>query len=128
MAKHHHVDVLEAAITLIKSNTERVVLISNYAVGDLYATVTGNIIAAAGVTSTDFTLGDQGVLGRKITSNALTATAIASSIVTDDLHFALLDDANSRVLAVTDESSNQVVTAGNVVNIPALTFNFNQPI
>lgn len=128
MSKYHHPDVLDNGPALIKTSTERVALIKAYAVGDSYATVTGNIVAAAATTSTDFTLADQGTLGRKVTSTAKAPTATAASLVTDDLHFALLDDTNSKVLSVTDETSNQVVTIGNTVNIPALTFNFNQPV
>lgn len=128
MAKYNHPDVLDNGLALIKTNTQRVALISNYASGDAYATVTGRIIAAAATTASDFTLADQGTLGRKVTSTAKAPVATATSLVTDDLHFALLDDTNSRVLAVTDETSNQIVTTGNTVNIPALVFNFNQPV
>ena len=128
MAKYHHPSVLDSGLTLIKTNTQRVALIKNYAVGDAYATVTGNIIAVATTVSADFTLADQGTLGRKVTSTAKAPVATVTSLVTDDLHFALLNDTNSQVLAVTDESSNQIVTVGNTVNIPALVFNFNQPV
>jgi hypothetical protein len=63
-----------------------------------------------------------------VTSTAKSPVASASSAEGDNLHFALLDDTNSVVLAVTDETSDQVITSGNAVNIPALTFNFNQPV
>ncbi|MCK9622783.1 MAG: hypothetical protein M0R47_19885 [Methylobacter sp.] len=128
MSKYHHPDVLDNGLSRIKTNTQRVALIKNYTAGDSYATVTGNIVAAAATTSTDFTLADQGTLGRKVTSTAKAPTATTASLVTDNLHFALLDDTNSKVLTVTDETTDQVVTTGNTVSIPALTFNFNQPV
>lgn len=128
MAKYNHPEVLDNGLALIRTNTQRIALIGNYAAGDTYATVTGAIIAAAATTAADFTLADQGTLGRKVTSTAKAPVASATSLVTDNLHFALLDDTNSRVLAVTDETSNQIVTTGNTVNIPALVFNFNQPV
>jgi hypothetical protein len=128
MSKYLHPDVLDNGLALIKTNAQQVALIKNYTVNDSYATVTGNIVAAAATTSTDFTLADQDTLGRKVTSTAKAPTATAASIEGDNLHFALLDDTNSKVLAVTDETTDQVVTVGNTVNIPALTFNFNQPV
>jgi uncharacterized FlaG/YvyC family protein len=128
MSKYFHPDVLDNGLALIKTNAQRVALIKNYTANDSYATVTDNIVAAAATTSTDFTLADQGTLGRKVTSTAKSPTATAASIVGDNLHFALLDDTNSKVLAVTDENTDQVITVGNPINIPALTFNFNQPV
>jgi|LakWasMet28_LOW6_FD_contig_111_136329_length_5997_multi_4_in_0_out_0_10 hypothetical protein len=128
MSKYHHPDVLDNGLSRIKTNTQRVALIKNYTAGDSYATVTGNIVAAAAISSGEFTLADQGTLGRKVTLTAKAPTATATSTGTDDLHFALLDDASSKVLAVTDETTNQAVTTGNTVNIPALVFNFNQPV
>ncbi|WP_333873058.1 hypothetical protein [Methylobacter sp.] len=128
MAKYLHPNVLDGGPLLIKTSAQRVALVKAFAVGNSYATVTGNIVAAAATTSADFTLANQGGNGRKITSATKSPTASASSTSGDDLHFALLDDTNNLVLAVTDETSNQVITSGNTVNIPALTFNFNQPV
>ncbi|MCF7964207.1 MAG: hypothetical protein K9L79_01570 [Methylobacter tundripaludum] len=126
--KFLHPNVFEPALNLIKTSAQRVALIKNYVAGDSYTTVVGNIVAAAVTTSTDYTLANQGTDGRKITSAAKSPTASASSVAGDNLHFAFLDDTNSLVLAVTDEASDQVITSGNTVNIPALTFNFNQPV
>ena len=128
MPKYLNLDVLDQGLALIKSGTQRIVVMRNYTAGMAYATVVSNIIASSAATSADFTLADQGTLGRKCTSTSrLSTTATATSVSGDDLHFALLDDSSSRVLAVTDESSNQVVTIGNIVTIPALTCNANQP-
>jgi hypothetical protein len=128
MSKYLHPNVLDNGLNLIKNSAQRVAVIKNYTAGDSYATVTGNIIAAAATASADYTLGNQGSDGRKVTSTAKSPVASASSAEGDNLRFALLDDTNSVVLAVTDETSDQVITSGNAVNIPALTFNFNQPV
>jgi hypothetical protein len=128
MAKYLHLNVLDSGLNLIKTSAQRVALIKNYSVGDSYATVTGNIVAAAATTSADYTLANQGAGGRKITSTAKSPTASASSASGDNLHLAFLDDTNNLVLAVTDETSDQIITSGNTVNIPVLTFNFNQPV
>lgn len=75
---------------------------------------------------------------RRIASNTGTVITVgtawttnpdATSVyrITDDLHIAFVDSTNSKVLWVTDETSNQVVTAGNTVNFPSLVYTANQP-
>jgi hypothetical protein len=128
MAKWYSLNVLDNGLNRIKSNAERVAVIKNYSAGDSYATVVGNIIAASATVSTDYTLGNQGTNGRQLATPAKTPTASASSIDTDDLHIAYLDDTNSDVLAVTDETTDQVITSGNTVNIPTLNLKMNQPV
>lgn len=128
MPKWYHPDVLDQGINLIKTNSQRVAVIKNYAAADSYATVTGNIVAAAATVSGDYTLGNQGTNGRQVTTLAKSPTASASSAGGDNLHIAYLDDTNSKVLAVTDETTDQVITSGNTVNIPSLNLKMNQPV
>ncbi len=47
--------------------------------------------------------------------------------IVDNLHVAVIDQTESKVLLVTDETSNQIVTAGNQVNVPAVVAKQNQP-
>lgn len=47
--------------------------------------------------------------------------------IVDDLHYAFTDGA-AKVLYVTDETTNQVVTSGNPINFPQLTYNSSQPV
>jgi hypothetical protein len=128
MAKWYHPDVLDNGLNRIKSNAERVAVIKNYAEADSYATVIGNIVAAAATVSVDYTLGNQGTNGRQLAAPAKSPAASASSAGGDNLHIAYLDDTNSKVLAVTDETSDQVITTGNTINIPALNLKMNQPV
>jgi hypothetical protein len=48
--------------------------------------------------------------------------------IVDDMHFAFVDTVNSKVLWVTQETSGQVITAGNPVNFPALVYKAVQPV
>lgn len=74
---------------------------------------------------------------RRISSNTGTALTVTEAWATtpdntsqykimDDLHFAFTDG-SAKVLYVTDESSKQVVTSGNTVTFPQLTYTSQQP-
>lgn len=128
MPKYFHPDVQDDGLNEVVSNANELHLVKNYAQGDAYAVVLANSIASAATVPGDYPLSDQGTLGRQLTSPAKSPTSTGSSIVSDDLHIALLDTAASRVLMVTDETSDQPITAGNVVNIPAVNFKKNQPV
>lgn len=128
MAKFVHSDVLDNGLAAIKSGANKVIVLKAYTVGDSYATVnTTNNIGEAAMTSGDYTLGSSGLNRTLTTASGKTATASANSGASPDLHFAFVDTAGSRVLWVTDETSNQVVTAGNTLTIPALVYQSNQP-
>ena len=55
------------------------------------------------------------------------ADAFANSGAAPDLHIAFTDS-TSKVLLVTDETTDQVVTSGNTVNFPILTYTSAQPV
>ena len=95
---------------------------------DTHAGRAVKIIAGTGV----------GQTGR-IASNAADTLTVQDNWVTepdatsqyqirDDLHFALVDVTNGIVVAVTDEGTDQVVSAGNLMTIPALTVRLRQPV
>jgi len=125
MAKYAHPDVLDQGINFIKTNCNKIAVISAYTFGDSYSTVNAAILAEATMTSTDFTLGTSGN-DRTLTSatgksdTSANATGAAS-------HIAFVDTANSKVLWVTEETSSQVITAGNQVNFPSLVYTSKQP-
>jgi hypothetical protein len=125
MAKYAHPDVLDNGIAYIRTNCNKIAVISAYTFGDSYSTVNANILAEATMTSTDFTLGTSGN-DRTLTSatgksdTSANATGAAS-------HIAFLDTANSKTLWVTEETSSQVITAGNQVNFPSLVYTSKQP-
>jgi enoyl reductase-like protein len=128
MAKWVNSDVLDLGLTEIKTDANSMRLLSAYTAGDTYSTVNTNSIAAVAMTGTDYTLGTGGSSSRTLTTaSGKSATASASSGGTPNLHIAFVDTATSRVLWVTDETSDQVVTSGNTVNFPALVYTASQP-
>lgn len=125
MAKWSNALVLDNGIAYIKANATRMCIIKAYAAGDSYATVAANIIAEAAMASGDYAIASVGS-DRRLTSGTKTQNATANSGPTPNLHIAFIDAANN-VLWVTDETTDQVVTSGNPVNFPALTYTNAQP-
>ena len=126
MTKWAHADVLDNGPAYIKTNCDKVCVVSEYTAGDSYATVTAAILAEATLTTTDFTLASAGndrtlttATGKQDTS--ANATGAAS-------HIAFVDTVNSKVLWVTEETSGQTVTSGNPVTFPALVYTAKQPV
>ena len=133
MAKWVNSTVLDNGLNSIKTQASTLVkmlLLSTYAAGDSYATVTANKLNA-GVTMAngDFAISSSGsnrVL--TITTNGKSDTATATASGSPDLHIAFTDG-SANVLYVTDETSNQPITSGNTINFPTanLTYTSNQP-
>ena len=126
MAKWAHADVLDNGINYIKTNCNKVAVISAYTAGDSYATVNAAILAEATMASGDFTLGTSGsnrtlttASGKQDTS--ANATGAAS-------HIAFVDTVASKVLWVTEETSGQTITASNPVTFPSLVYTAKQPV
>jgi hypothetical protein len=126
MTKWAHSDVLDGGLNAIRNNATRMILIKAYTAGDSYATVVANAVCTVTMASGDYTLSGSANNPRVCTTGAKSSTASANSGATPDLHIAFTDNV-SKVLWVTDETSDQVVTSGNTVNFPALTFTSNQP-
>lgn len=126
MAKFVHADVLDGGLNGIKTVATKMMLIKAYTAGDSYATVTGNLLAEATMASGDYTLSSSGNNRVLTTATGKSATATAGSGAGPDLHIAFTDGA-AKVLWVTDETTDQVITSGNTVNFPQLTYTSNQP-
>lgn len=127
MAKYAHQQVLDNGLNYIKTNCNKVALISSYTIGDSYATVTGRILAEATMASTDFTLASSGN-NRTVTSAAgKSDTAANATGGSATNHIAFLNTTGSEVLWVTEETTGQVVTIGNPVNFPSLVYTAQQP-
>jgi len=126
MAKYAHADILDGGLNAIKNNAIRMLLLKAYTVADSYATVTGNAICTVTMVSGDYTLSGADGAGRILTVSAKTGTASAGSGASPNLHIAFTDNVG-RVLLVTDETSDQVVTNGNTINFPSLTYTSGQP-
>lgn len=127
MAKYAHSDVLDNGPNFIKANCNKVCVIPSYTVGASYATVSAAILAEAAMTSTDFTISSSSndrVLTTASGKQDPSANATGGSATN---HIAFLDTVNSKVLWVTEETSGQVVNAGNPVTFPSLTYTAKQP-
>lgn len=127
MAKWVHADVLDNGLNAIKNNCNKMALISTYSAGDSYATVNGNILAEVAMASGDFTLGTSGSNRTLTTASGKQDTSANASGGGAPMHIAFLDTVNSKVLWVTEETSDQTITALNPVNFPALVYTAQQP-
>lgn len=126
MTKWAHADVLDQGPNFIKSNCNKMCVISAYSAGDSYATVNGNILAEATMASGDFTLATSGS-DRTLTTAAGKSDSSANATGTAS-HLAFVDTTNSKVLWVTEETSGQTITSGNPVNFPSLVYTAKQPV
>jgi hypothetical protein len=127
MAKYAHADVLDNGIAYIKANCNKMILINGFS--SSYATVNGaNKVAEVAMATGDFTLAGADGAARVMTVAAKSnVTSSASATGTPDLHVAFVDTVTSKVLYVTDETTNQPVTAPNPINFPSLTYTCGQP-
>lgn len=127
MAKFAHADVLDNGPNYIKANCSKIAVVSSYTFGATYATVSAAILAEATMTSADFTLSSSGN-DRLLTTAAgkqdASANATGGSATN---HIVFLDTTNSKVLWATEETSGQVITTGNTVTFPSLTYTAKQP-
>lgn len=121
--------VLDNGLNDIKNNVTRMVLLSAYVVADTAATVNANTLAYVNLVSTDFTISSSGLNRLLTVVSGKFATATVSASGTPDLHIAFTDGTATanNVIWVTDETSNQAITSGNVINFPAPVYTSNQP-
>lgn len=127
MAKWVNADVLDNGLNAIKNNCDKMALISTYTAGDSYATVNGNILAEVTMASGDFTLGSSGSNRTLTTASGKQDASANANGGGASMHIAFVDTVNSKVLWVTEETSDQTITATNPVNFPSLVYTANQP-
>ena len=127
MATWAHSDVLDNGIAYIKANATALHLISSYTTNDSYATVLSRSLGSVAMAAADFTIGSSGANRTLTSASGKTANATASSGVTPDLHFAFVNTASSKVLWITNETTDQPITNGNPLQFPALTYTVEQP-
>lgn len=126
MPKYLHPDVLDGGPLVIKNSASKMLLIKAYAVADSFATVTGNKVAEVAVVNGDFSLSTINTNERRLAGPAgKSAAASVNSGAAPNLHIAFVDA--TRVLWVTDETSDQVITAPNPVDFPQLNLDSQQP-
>lgn len=130
MTTYAHADVLDNGPAYIKTNCNKVILMTAYT--STYSTANGaNKIAEATLVTGDFALSGADGAARVLTAtltgksggNALQGLADGTG-----MHVAFVDTANSKVLYVTTESSDQAITNGNPVQFNSNpTYTSNQP-
>lgn len=133
MAKWFHPDLLDLGLDRVRNriaaaNDVRLHVLATYTAGQAWATVLGNSIGNTALAEGDLTLGDQGTNGRQVAVGAKSMTAGENSGAAPDLHIAILNHTDSKVMVVTDETTDQVVTQGNPINVPGWAFKQNQPV
>lgn len=130
MSRYAHPDVLDNGPAYIKANCNKVILLTAYT--SAFATANGaNKIAEAALVTGDFALSGADGAARTLTAtltgksagNALQALADGTG-----MHLAFVDTVTSKVLLVTEESSDQPITSGNPVQLNSNpTYISNQP-
>lgn len=130
MTRYAHADVLDNGPAYIKANCNKVILTDAYSA--TYATVNGSAkVAEAALVTGDFALagadGAARVLTASITGKAGGNAAIAVADGTG-MHIAFVDTTTSKVLYVTEESSDQAITLGNPITFNSSpTYTAGQP-
>ena len=122
MPKSVHDDVLDAALNVIKDNADRVIACTDIPAN--YAGVAAVSLADVAVDTTDFTIANGDVSGRKITVAAQPTVPVDATGEFD--HLVIVDDTGSRVLLVTTGTA-QTLTAGNTANFPAFDYELPDP-
>lgn len=124
MGKSIHDDVYDQALNYLKNNAETVYICSTQPTTFTEASSTYKLADVA-VDSSDFTGPANGdTSGRKITLNQQTGVTVDSS--GSAVHLAITDDSASKLLIVTDFTS-QSVTAGNTLTINAFDLELRDP-
>jgi len=124
MAKSIHDDVLDQALNYVKNNGTRLCVCSTEPTTHTQA-LTTYMLAIKTIADTDYTGPSAGdISGRKIRVNAASSVSVTNS--GDAQHVALVDFANSKLLAVTT-CTLQTLTAGNLVNVPAWDIEIADP-
>lgn len=134
MAKWANALLLDGGTDLLRTRAatpDRIKLhvIKAYTLGDSYSTVvTTNSCGSVSMVAADYVQSGAAGANRTTTIGAKSAVPVtANSGGTPNLHIAHVDSVSSEVLYVTDETSDQVLTSGNMMNIPAHTYTVGQP-
>lgn len=129
--KEYNPLVMDNGLNELINNADTLWVIKNPVAGDAsnneHTALSGKVVASVALSGGDKSLSDY-ANGRQVTTAAKQDPAADdASIVTDDLHFALVDSVNSRVLAITNETTDQAITMGNPIDIPPINWKIRQP-
>lgn len=123
MSKAVHDDVLDAALDLLKQNGTRLTLTSQQPTTFTEADDTYKL-ADVTVDSSDYTIANGDVSGRKVTIGAQAAVDIDATGTSN--HLNILDVANSKLLYTTTHTG-QALTSGGTVDLSAWDIEIEDP-
>jgi hypothetical protein len=130
MSRYAHSDVLDNGPAYIKTNCNKVILTNAYT--SVYATVnTTAKVAEAALVTGDFALSGADGAARVLTAT-LTGKSMGNALLTvvdgTNMHLAFVDTVASKVLYITEESSDQAIVSGNPIQLNSnATYTLNQP-
>lgn len=139
MGKNVHDDVLDAALNYIKTNANRLVVLTSEPTGaSAYTNAQTNVdssgfrLAQATISASDFTgPADGDTSGRKIAVNAQTSLSVDGVAASGTAaHVALVKfhaSLSSQAVLYTTTCTGQVLTGGNKVNTPAWDIEVRDP-
>jgi hypothetical protein len=123
--KYVHPDVLDNGPAHLRAQATRALLLPNFTADMTYAQAVASAILSCPISSTDFTLSDDGT-GRKIVFGGVVGVASQSVPANSPLHIAFTDGV-SRILLVDNESSRMAMISGKSYRIPSVTNTYPQP-
>jgi len=137
MAKTFHNDLFDKGLSEVTAaataGTLRLVLCSQQPLtladaSTLYDTTANKyrVSDAITVAAGDVSIADKTGGGREVTVATKAGAAQATIAAGFNLHYALYAD--TRLLMVSDETSDQALTSGNPITFPEFKFGFNDPI
>lgn len=123
--KFSHADALDGVLLAVKNNATKMLLISSYTAGDSYAAVQAAKLGEVTMTAADYTLSSSGN-NRVLTVAAGKTATLTAAATGSDAHIAFCDA--TRVLWVTDETSNPTGAIGATATFPGPTYTSTQPV
>lgn len=129
--KYAHPDVIDNGPDYVRANCNMAILISAYSAA--YSTVNGaNKVASAALSASDFSLSGADGSPRVLTiglSGKAAGNAVQSVNPGTNMHVAFVDTVASKVLLVTEETTDQSITSGNPVTFTSnATYTITQPV
>lgn len=132
MAKRYHPDIFDNGLREISDNTGMFIAVTQ-GVPNALSEVTNALGTADGrrvssqisLSAPDATLGDGDAGARRVAIASKSGTVAVSVTENMDLWLVIYDD--TRILVVNDETSNQPLTEGNLITLPAFDCEIAQP-
>ena len=115
---------MDLMLNHVRDTCTTIELVTSYSQGEDYATVVGRTVCTVAINSGNFTGPAASGNNRVLTFTGASGTA-SQSASTPDLHMVITD--GSKLLAVSDESTDQDIVSGNTVNFGSFEIRALQP-